>query len=100
MPRPSPTHSLVRLAAVALGGLLVVGIAGCKSAPPPEETLPPQKVALLTKADQIQNEGEDLKDQGMKLRAAGKDGDDLIKQGEQKLVEAEKLREKAGLMKE
>jgi hypothetical protein len=100
MPRLLPTHRFAHLAAIALGALVTVGITGCKSAPPAEETLPREKASLLTKADQIQNEGEDLKDQGMKLRAQGKEGDDLIKQGEQKLVEAERLREKASLLKD
>jgi hypothetical protein len=102
MPRRLPfiRSFMCSAAIVALGACLAVNAVGCKSQSAAEESLPPQKTALLHQADQMQNQGEDLKNQGMKLRAEGKGGDDLIKQGEQKLTEAEKLREKAMTLKE
>jgi hypothetical protein len=101
MPRRLPfIRSCARAAAGAALMLCVsVGVVGCKGAAA-EESLPPQKTALLHQADQLQNQGEDLKNEGMKLRADGKGGEDLIKQGEQKLIEAEKLRERAMTLKE
>lgn len=92
-----------RMIAFAASGLLAVSVfAGCKSAAPQEEALPKNKVDALMAADRMQNDGEDLKAQGVKLRNEGKEqeGNALIKQGEEKLVAAQKLREKGMMMKE
>lgn len=87
---------------LAAATLSVAFFAGCKSAPPEEETLPKNKLEALTTSDRLRNEGEDLKAQGLKLRSEGKEreGNALIKQGEAKLVESERMKEKGIMLKD
>ena len=98
-----PARSRRRPAAIALtlGLSLAAGLVGCAKSPPSEpDALPPNKQNALMEGDRLISEGETQKEEGMRLRAEGKGGDDLIAQGEEKMTRGEKMKMKGMMMKD
>ncbi len=56
------------------------------------------KMEALMSADSMISDGQHTRDEGMRMRADGKNGDDLVKQGEAKITEGFSRKEKAMTM--
>lgn len=82
--------------------LVGIGVQGCNRAPTQqpvqEETLPAAKLEMINQGDRLINEGEDLQAAGQKLNAEGKDGADLISQGDAKIAEGRAIKQRAMTM--
>ena len=96
MSRPGRlVRTLCCLTLSAFVGVAVVGCKGKSPAPADEERLPAAKLDLLNQGDKLINDGEDLKAEGEKLNAAGKNGADLIRQGDAKIAEGRAMKQRA-----
>ena len=74
---------------------------GCKHhEDPPPQTLPGVSPAQMkTDADHMIQDGRQLREQGIDLRARGQPGgDDLIRRGEQMMADGQRLRDRAMMM--
>jgi hypothetical protein len=80
--------------------LTSAAVAGCKHhEDPPPQTLPGvSPVGMRADADRMILDGQRLREQGIALRSAGKDGDDLIQRGEQMMADGQRLRDRAMML--
>lgn len=104
MPRPLRRLSAHRRVGLALAAAVsACVVAGCKSggSAAGADDLPSNRKAALMQGDRLISEGEELKEQGVKLKRDGKDkeGDDLIARGEQKMIDGEKAKRDGMMMK-
>jgi hypothetical protein len=93
--------TITRVSSSLLAAAIFVGVhAGCKHhEDPPPQSLPDVSPAeMKAKADRMIRDGRRLREQGIDLRAQGKDGDDLIRQGEQMMADGQRLRDRAMMM--
>lgn len=92
-----------RLALCSLSLTLASALAGCgnkAAAVADEDVMPPNKLAALREGDRLISEGQVDREQGMKLRAEGKDGAALIKQGDSKMTRGEEMKAKGMMLKD
>lgn len=88
-------------AALTLGLSLAAGLAGCaKTRTADADTLPPNKLQALMEGDRLISDGQDRKEQGMRLRGEGKGGDDLIQLGEEEITRGEKMKADGMMMRD
>lgn len=60
----------------------------------------PEKQRALMEADKMISDGERMKQDGLEMRAAGKDGaDQMIQDGQRHMAQGEELKNKAAAMK-